>query len=329
MRADRLLSILLLLQAHRQMTACELAERLEVSQRTIYRDMDSLSAAGVPVIAERGLGGGWHLLDGYQTRLTGLTTTEIQTLFLSRPAHLLADLGLVHASETALDKLLAALPSIYRRDAEYVRQRIHVDTRGAQRMEENVSFLPILQEAVWQERRLYLRYHLSTGPVVECTLDPLGLVASGPVWYLVAVLEGEINVYRVSRVLDARLLDQPGTRPKGFDLAAFWEASSARLRSNRPRYLATVRVSPEALPQMQQGPRCVPIEELEATDQEGWTTARLLFETEGDACFYLLGWGAWVEILAPEALRRRVIEHAAGVLELYTGDGKQAMTTSG
>src|SRR5438874_11494791 len=130
MRADRLLSILLILQVHQRITARELSKRLEVSERTIHRDMEALGAAGVPVYAERGTGGGWVLSEAYQTNLTGLNEAEIQSLFLANPPHLLADLGLRQASEGALIKLLAALPSISRRDAEFARQRLHVDGAG-------------------------------------------------------------------------------------------------------------------------------------------------------------------------------------------------------
>lgn len=158
MRADRLLSILLVLQVNRRITARELAKRLEVSERTIHRDMESLSAAGIPVYAERGAGGGWSLIEEYRTNLTGLNEPEIQALFLSGPARLLTDLGLHKASEAALIKLLAALPAMYRREAEYARQRIYVDVTGWNRSEEAVPVLPALQEAIWQERRMELSY---------------------------------------------------------------------------------------------------------------------------------------------------------------------------
>src|SRR5690349_23068717 len=148
MRADRLLSILLLLQVHRRVTARELARRLEVSQRTILRDMEALSGAGVPVVPERGTGGGWRLLEEYRTNLTGLNEAEIQALFLTKPPRLLADLGLDRASEAALIKLLAALPTGSRRRAEDIRTRIHIDVPGWRPSEETARYLPLLQEAV-------------------------------------------------------------------------------------------------------------------------------------------------------------------------------------
>jgi predicted DNA-binding transcriptional regulator YafY len=180
MRADRLLSILLLLQVHRRMTARQLAERLEVSERTIHRDMEALAMGGVPVYAERGARGGWMLSDGFRTKLPGLTEPEIRALFLSRPEHLLADLGLARASDAGFIKLLAALPAQHRLDAERARERIHVDGAGWAGAKEQVPFLPALQEAVWDERRVMLTYQPAGAAAAERSVDPLGLVAK--VW---------------------------------------------------------------------------------------------------------------------------------------------------
>lgn len=319
MRADRLLSIVLLLQVHKRVTAGELAERLEVSRRTIYRDMEVLSAAGIPVVAERGTGGGWYLLEPYQTRLTGLNLAEIQALFVPTPDRVLSDLGLHQASEAALVKLLAALPDIYRRDAEYVRQRIHIDGGGGYGAEEDISFLPTLQAAIWQERRVQLVYHLSTGPVVEPQLDPLGLVAKWGTWYLVAVWQGTVSVYRVSRVQEARLLDEPCARPEGFDLAAFWRRSSEEYLANLPQYPATLRVSPAIRDRVLNTCRCQRVEPLEPPDADGWTRVEVTFESEEEACRYAVGWGAQLEVVAPSSLRQQVIERAREVAALYAG----------
>nr|MDQ3818613.1 HTH domain-containing protein [Acidobacteriota bacterium] len=173
MRADRLLSILLLLQIHQRMTSRELARRLEVSERTIHRDMEALGMAGVPIAAERGQRGGWMLMEGYETRLTGLNEAEIQALFLTRPARLLADLSLDKASDAALIKLSAALPPVFRHDADYARQRIYVDVTGWNPRDEKAPALHTLQEAVWQERKVSFTYgqHECKG---ERIADPLG-----------------------------------------------------------------------------------------------------------------------------------------------------------
>ncbi len=181
MRADRLLSIVLLLQVHRHLTARDLAGRLEVSERTIHRDMEALSVAGIPVVAERGTNGGWSLLGEYRTNLTGLNEAEVQSLFVTRPSRLLADLNLEKAAEGKLLKLLAALPSIYRRGAEYARQRIYVDVAGWNRAEETVPLLHVLQDAIWQERKVRMTYGQTECVAVERLADPLGLVAKGSV----------------------------------------------------------------------------------------------------------------------------------------------------
>jgi predicted DNA-binding transcriptional regulator YafY len=317
MRADRLLSIMLLLQVHRRMTACELAKRLEVSERTILRDMEALSTAGIPVTAERGVGGGWSLLEEYRTNLTGLNQAEIQTLFLTRPAHLLADLGLHQASEAALIKLLAALPSLSRRDAEDVRQRIHVDTSSWHHTQEDVSTLPTLQDAIWRERKLFLTYQRGDSATVERLIDPLGLVAKGSTWYLVATVEGEFRTYRVSRVQSARVTDEPCIRPQGFDLAAHWAQSSNYFVSNLPSYPVTVRIAPEVLEHIYHAGRYARIDATDPPDVDGWIQLRLLFEQEEAACGYLLSFGPQVEILEPLVLREKIIDLAQSVAAFY------------
>lgn len=317
MRADRLLSIMLLLQVHRRITAHELAKRLEVSERTIYRDMEALSAAGVPVTAERGTGGGLILPEAFRTNLTGLNSTEIQALFLGRPMHLLNDLGLHQASEAALIKLLAVLPSMYRQNAEYVRQRIYVDVAGWQRPgEEQLPFLPLLQEAIWQERRLCITYQRGEN-AVERMLDPLGLVAKGRIWYLVAAVDGEIRTYRVSRVQQASILDEPCTRPPNFDLAGYWRQSSADFLANIPRHVVSVRMTREALSRVQQVGRFIQLEHVGSPDEHGWVTARILFEYKEEACGFMLSFGTEMEILEPQELREQVVKLAQSVAAFY------------
>jgi predicted DNA-binding transcriptional regulator YafY len=219
MRADRLLSMLLLLQTHRRMTVRELAQRLEVSVRTVYRDMEALNTAGIPITAERGADGGWFLLDGYRTNLTGLNEPEVHALFVPRPSPILDDLGLRKAAEGAFIKLLAALPVLFRRNAEEIRQRIHIDAAGWDRLDEQAPWLPLLQEAVWQERKLFLSYRRRDESVMDYLVDPLGPVAKASIWYLVGLVEQAYRVFRVSRIQSARITDQPCIRPASFDLA--------------------------------------------------------------------------------------------------------------
>ena len=317
MRADRLLSILLLLQVNKRLTARTLAERLEVSERTILRDMEALGAAGVPVTAERGTGGGWGLLQEYRTDLTGLNAAETQALFLAKSSRLLADLGMGRAADAALLKLLASLPARSRRDVEYTRERLHVDGAGWYGFGEAFPLLPALQEAVWQERQVQLDYQRADGTRRERLVNPLGLVAKGSIWYLVAGTEEGLRSYRVSRVQAACLTDTPCVRPLGFNLAAFWEQSVAELKANVPRYPATLRVAPDLLARMRRS-RTLRVEREVGTDEAGWMTLCVVFEVESEACDFIIGLGAGVEVMEPVALRARVRQLAESIVAVYS-----------
>ena len=324
MRADRLFSIVLLLQTHGQLTSRDLAGRLEVSARTIHRDMEALSGAGIPVVAERGTGGGWSLLGEYRTNLTGLNEAEIQSLFVIKPSRLLADLNLEKAAEGAFLKLLAALPSVFRRGAEYARQRIYVDVTGWNRAEESVPHLHRLQEAIWQERRVRLRYARGECEAVERLADPLGLVAKGSIWYLVASVEGTLRSYRVSRVEAVEVLDEACQRPADFDLATFWEQSAAEYRAHLPSYRARVRVRREIVARMPYAGRFARIERTGEPDADGWAEVVLRFDAEEMACEYALGFGTQLEVLEPPSLRERVLAAARSVVDFYTKKSRES-----
>jgi len=316
MRADRLLSILLLLQVNTRLTARTLAERLEVSERTILRDMEALGAAGVPVTAERGTGGGWGLVQGYWSDLTGLNAAETQTLFLVRSSRLLADLGMGRAADAALIKLLASLPARSQRDVEYTRQRLHIDGAGWYQSGEAFPLLPALQEAVWQEQQVQIEYQKADGSIVERLVNPLGLVAKGSIWYLVAGAEGGLRSYRVSRVQAACMTNAPCVRPPGFDLAAFWEQSVAELKAGVPRYPATLRVAPDLLTRMRRS-RTPCVEREEEPDETGWVTLSVVFEVESEACDFIMRLGPGIEVIEPAALRSRVRQLAESIVAVY------------
>lgn len=313
MRADRLVSILLLLQTRGQATTAELAKRLEVSPRTIHRDMEALTAAGVPVYAERGNKGGWRLLEEYRTNLTGLSQPEIMALFALKPTQLLNDLGLGKAGEHALIKMLAALPSTQRQGAEYARQRILVDI---QRYQESVPLLPVLQEAVWQDRKLWLVYEPMQGKPSERTVDPLGLVVKGSVWYLVASRQGELRSYRASRILEAKVLDEPSLRPADFDLGAYWRRARAEYRAQIPTYRIKVRILQKVLTRTNPASHWGQLEYSEPVG-DGWLIAHLRFEYPEQALGWVLGAGTAVEALEPHEFRQQVIETLGMALELY------------
>jgi len=243
MKADRLLSSLLLLQAHGRLTGRALARRLEVSLRTVHRDMEALGAAGVPVYALRGARGGWQLEESWRTRVPGLDEAELRALLMAQP-RMLGDARLAGAAERALDKLLASLPPSMREQATSMRQRLYVDTTGWGGVAENMARLPTVQDGVARDLKLVIRYRPTGREQVERTIDPLGLVAKGTSWYLVAGTPDGLRTFRVSRIEDARLLDEPSARPAGFDLAAYWKSSTEGLRKGWRRYEATLRLEP-------------------------------------------------------------------------------------
>jgi predicted DNA-binding transcriptional regulator YafY len=317
-RADRLFSIVLLLQTHHQMTSRDLATRLEVSERTIHRDMEALSGAGIPVTAARGLGGGWSLLGEYRTTLTGLSEPEIQSLFVTKPSRLLADLRLEKAADRALLKLLASLPATFRQGAERARQRIYVDVTGWSRREEAVPFLPILQEALWLERKLSITYERgSDRDPVQRLIGPLGLVAKGSVWYLVGSVEGNVRSYRVSRISQAEILDEHAAIPADFNLADYWEQSAKVFKSSVPNYLATFWVSPAVLVRLPFAGRFARVTETEETDSRGWRKVQVGFDVEEMACEYAVSFGPNLEVIEPMGLREKVIVMAKATLQAY------------
>lgn len=317
MRADRLVSILLLLQSNRRMTAAELARRLEVSERTILRDMDALTLSGVPVTAERGTGGGWSLAAPYQTKLNGLTPAELQSLFVSRPPRLLADLGLGAAATGAWLKLQAALPGAMRDQAEFVRQRILFDPRGWREESEHGLSLPVLLDALWRARQLRFHYARVLGEAGERVVHPLGLVARNNTWYLVALSEGEARTYRVSRMRDATVLEEPVLRLEPFDLAAHWEQSAKDFREQLPRYHATFLVHPSVMHWVRY--RGWRLEEERAEGQR--VRIRMRFDAMAEAVQFALSFGANLEVEDPPELRAAVIDAAGAILHAYQHGG--------
>jgi predicted DNA-binding transcriptional regulator YafY len=304
-RASRLLSLLLLLQTRGQLTAADLAERLEVSVRTVHRDVEALTAAGVPVEAVRGPAGGYRLAGGYRTRLTGLTGDEAEALFAAGIPGPAAELGLGGELAAARLKVLAALPSELQERATRAQRLFHLDTRGWFRASDRVPHLPVLAAAVWQGRRLRLRYREGAG-VARRTVDPLGLVLKGGAWYLVARRSAGMRVYRVSRVASARLLEDGFERPSGFELASFWDGWSRAFEQNRPRVEVSVRVSDGVRRFLPGDPRI---------EVDGSVT--VAFESLGEAYRELLRFGSDAEVLAPADLRERVAETARDVAALY------------
>ena len=319
MRADRLLAILLLLQTRGRTTARELARRLEVSERTIYRDLDALSAAGVPVIAESGPGGGCLLAPDYRTDLTGLTHDEAQSLLLAAPLGPLADLGMGGALQAGLLKLLAALPETARGAAEHARLRVHVDMRGWFRAVESTPLLPALQEAVWGDLRLRIVHAKDGGEERDRIVEPLGLVAKLSVWYLVAETADGLRVFRVSRIAAVEPTGELFSRPPGFDLASYWNEWSSSFRGTLPNYSVRLLLRPRLLPELAWAVRetTADLQQRACLCADGLLQLDVDFETLADARSFLLRWGDDVVAERPHELRAAVREWSLRVAGLY------------
>ncbi len=298
MRADRLLSALLLLQANGKMTGRQLASRLEVSERTAHRDMEALGAAGVPILSVRGVKGGWQLDEEWRTQVPGLDDAELRAFLMAQP-RVIGDAPLAAAAERALEKLMAALPVSMRARAAFIRQRLFVDTTGWRGTSENLSALAVVQDAVSRDRKLMIEYKQS-----ERTVDPLGLVAKGTTWYLVAKTPDGFRTFRVSRIEKAKLLEIASERPADFDLAAYWKSSTKEFAEKRPRFSATLCVESAAAYNMIRWHIATVLD----TNTEGWVTMRVQFEDEEHARFISLGLGPRAHVIEPETLRDRV-EH--------------------
>ena len=317
MRSGRLLSMLMLLQAHGRVSARRLAEETGVSVRTALRDMDELSASGVPVRALRGSAGGFELLEGWRTRLTGLTATEAQAMLMAGAPGPAAQLGLGDAAGSAQVKLLAALPEAWQADARRVATRFHLDTVGWYRREQRLDNLPHVAQAVWQDRRLAIRYESWKG-VVERRVDPLGLVVKAGEWYLVALAgRGGPRTYRVANILGIAPASGTTRRPRGFDLARFWAQSIERFEAGLYRGSATVRANAAGLKKLRHASAAL-AQAVDATvATEPWTTLRIPIESLEHATAELLRLGTDCEALAPAELRARMAEHVAGLAGMY------------
>ncbi|MBD1545907.1 helix-turn-helix transcriptional regulator [Roseibium aggregatum] len=319
MRASRLLSILLTLQARGRVTARTLADEFEVSERTIYRDIDSLSEAGIPVYSERGSEGGYRLLDGYRTRLNGLSAQEADALFLTGLPGPAADLGLGAVMAGAKTKLLTALPEGLRRGAEQMQNRFLLDAPAWFAQAEQPDYLPEVARAVWDQRFIDIRYRAWKAEKRR-RVAPLGIVLKSGSWYLAGAVDGSPRTYRISRILEFSLSDTHFERPADFDLAAYWRESTRRLEEELHPNRATLRLSPwgrkmfEAfLPPYV----CAHAAFDDQPDDTGWTTVTLPVGSIRHSCTDLLRFGAEAEVLAPSDLRAAMAEIAEGLGEIY------------
>ena len=325
MRADRLVRLVLLLQARGQMTARSLARELEVSVRTVYRDLEALSAAGVPVRAESGPGGGCQLLDGYSFALRSLRPEEAEALLILGVPGAIRELGL-EGAVTAAQRQIRVTAGLEAAGP----QLVYLDMPRWFRDGEDVPCLCTLAEAVRRQRRLALRYRRAADdqsrPASERPVNPLGLVNKAGIWYLVAATGGggKVTVYRAGRIASARVLADRSERPAGFDIGAFWKGWSAEFEASRPRFLVRLTASPAAQAAFAEvfgdgGAQA--LAEAGPAGERGWREVMLAFEHEVAAAHRLAGFGGEVEVLAPASVSERLVSTAREILDLYAVPG--------
>lgn len=307
------MSILLLLQTRDRMTAAQLADELEVSVRTVYRDIESLHAAGVPLYGDSGHAGGYRLLDGYRTRLTGLTTGEAEALFLAGVPGPAAELGLGRVLAAARLKVRAALPRELRAHADRISDRFHLDAPGWYADADDTPYLPAVADAVWNGRVLDVLYRRWRAPTdVRRRLEPYGLVLKAGRWYVVA--GPGPRTFRVDQILRIDATTEEFTRPEGFDLAAYWTAYQREFHDRLHRDTAVVRVAPGTrLP----GAAADALAANGVTEDDGWTRTTVPIESVDRAHDAFLPLGAGIEVLEPAALRDRIAHTAAALARLY------------
>ncbi|MGC4894891.1 helix-turn-helix transcriptional regulator [Micromonospora sp. DT31] len=333
MRASRLISLVLLLQSRETMTAGELARELEVSERTVYRDVLALSAAGVPVYADRGRAGGYRLLGGYRTRLTGLSRDEAEALFLAGLPGPAGDMGLADAVAAAELKVLAALPPSLRDAPARAGRRFHLDAPGWFRETAPPPVLTELARAVWRDLVVELRYRRGDREVTR-QVEPYGLVLKSGVWYLVARVGDGHRTYRVDRVTGVEVGGATIDRDEDFDLAAYWREQAGAFLRTMLRAEVTVRVGPTGLRQLRHLVDAPFVyEEVLATaghpDEQGWVVVRLPVESVPVAYSQLLALGPEVEALDPPELRARMADAARRAAARYDDPARPSPPVSG
>lgn len=319
MQASRLLATMILLQLHGRMSAAQLAAEFEVSIRTVHRDIDRLSAAGIPVYAERGRDGGFRLHAGYRTSLTGLTADEARFMLLTGLGTIGADLGIASEIGAAQLKLAASLPPSVGTRAKAFSERFLFDPGEWYRRRELPRHLRLVAEAVWNEARLQVRY-ASWKSVVDRTLDPLGLVIKAGNWYLVAAVNGKPRIYRISNIIDAVIVEGQTRRPGGFVLERFWTAHVKSFEASLLKETATVRMTPRGVKHLAER-NAAAAEALEKSGQDraDKIEAQIPIESIGQAAELFLSLGSEIEVLAPPALRQRLFDEGARLMKLYGG----------
>jgi predicted DNA-binding transcriptional regulator YafY len=320
MRADRLISLIMLLQTRERITATELSGELEVSTRTIYRDIVALNSAGVPIYTDRGPGGGVALLESYRTSLTGMNEDEARALFMLSIPDALVELGVDQKLKSALLKLSVALPRWQQAMQTPTQQRIYLDSTSWSEPARPSAQLGVLHQAVWQDKLVKMVYHGTFDTKVEFELEPMGLVAKMNEWYLVGKYRGYIRVFNVADIMNVEILDRGYTRDTNFDLAAYWTGWCAAYQARRPVYPTVLRIAPTLLSKL----HLYLGEEIKYTvldngldDEQEWSVVSIQYANFFQARQSILNFGNAAEVLEPDALRISLIDFAQQIVEFY------------
>ncbi len=321
MRADRLLSLLMLLQTRGRLTAAQLSKELEVSKRTIYRDIDSLSISGIPVYADGGPGGGYSLLDSYKTDLTGLTKEETEALFLLSIPGPAADLKLNKEMKNALLKLSSSLPADLKKTEDLLKQRIHFDTNPWFQRSEKIGFLEQIQESVWNDRKIKIIYSDKNDNRTERIVSPFGLVAKAGIWYLIADTVKGYRVFKIARILEFETLEELFERPENFLLEDFWHDWCSGFERSLKGYKTVLKFSPEGIKIAESiWPGLKKRNTNAESEADGWKTVNFTFANIYEAAGQILEFGPVVKVIKPAELQKRIQSQAHKIVELYKKD---------
>lgn len=315
MKADRLISILMLLQIHKQLTANELAKRLEVSVRTIYRDVESLSALGIPIFTDRGSNGGIKLLGDYKTTLTGINKTELYSLFLPTGNKVLEDLGIEKIKDSTLLKLLGDSSTDQINEIKHIQNYIYIDmySWSENQIKVDKNILSIIQAGIWNHNILKIIYK-KTNETKEVVLNPLGLVCKRGTWYLIGENNEIIKTYKLNNIELASLKDKTFERPNSFNLESYWKSSTLKFKSSIPKHTFTVKVKPSIVNHIKERP-FITISNIIIKDEEAFMDIQ--FDAMFQGIEFAFGYGKDLEIIQPLEAISEMKKKASEILNLY------------
>jgi predicted DNA-binding transcriptional regulator YafY len=310
----------MLLQTHEKMTAQELSKAMEVSPRTIYRDITALNIAGIPVYTDRGPGGGIALVDSYRTTLTGINEDEAKALFMMSIPEALNDLGMSDNLKTALLKMAAALPSHQKTVMSETQQRIYLDSSGWIPSEKPLPHLEIINRAIWGDKLILVIYQGHFNARIECEIEPYGLVSKQNVWYLVGVVEDYIRVIKIKDILEVTVLNENFSREKYFDLVLEWKKWCKANQDHRSVFTAKIMVAPELIQHLKLYLRAntdYQIVETNQNNENGWVEVSIIFENFFQARECILSMGRAAQVVEPEPLKLSIIDFAEQIRDFY------------